>query len=147
MDVRTCVAGMDFGACGLRIYDLEGTEIAYLQQTATCYFFTRFSLMTSTTTAQENSQIIGSGGGGYLMRTAYAVHGAIVPFLPTALHLSPESKQIIRRWIVRADDAMSLSSSCQNYCAMALLMADNNNMAFLPGAEELISHSNRNHED
>ena len=72
----------------------------------------------------------GTGGGGFLMRAAYFVHGAIAPCVPEAMRLSPESKQAIRRLIVRVDDAMVEGSS-------RMISMD----MFIPGTEELISRN------
>lgn len=71
----------------------------------------------------------GHGGGGALMRAAYYVHGAMASCMPSSAQLTPESKQLIRRWIVRVDDALNASSStCMD--------------VFIPVTEEVAKHSN-----
>jgi hypothetical protein len=84
---------------------------------------------------QKNS---GGGGGGFLMRAAYAVHGAIAPFVPTSLQLSAGTKQTIRRWIVRVDDTLlSLNNNSSEAVGMMML----HDVSFVPGTEELMSSS------
>lgn len=59
-----------------------------------------------------------------LAQAAYYVHGAIAPCLPVAI--SPESKQTLRRWIARIDDALD------SVVEVPMLV---------PGSEELVSRS------
>jgi len=61
------------------------------------------------------------------MKAAYYVHGAIAPCLPVAI--SPESKQMLRTWIARVDDAL------ENAVEVPML---------IPGSEDLVSRSGNN---